>query len=164
MFESFFALGHLVAIGICVALGVVDIREHRLPNRLVLLLLGCAVATGVLGLFAGASSDHVGNAVIGAIAFGGPCLILNLISPRLMGFGDVKLAFVLGLFIGWHNPWAGLSALFGAFVLSMPQAIYRMLADRRGGSLGREIAFGPYLIVAAAIAVAFNYVALPVAT
>lgn len=157
MGEFLFAGFHLAALAVCLALAIVDLRERRLPNKQVLALLVVALSAGFVGVAAGADLDHVGNAAIGTIAFGGPCLIVNLISPRQMGFGDVKLALVLGLFIGWHNPRVGISTLFGAFVLALPQALWRIVADRRGGSLGREFAFGPYLIAAAAISVALNY-------
>ena len=44
------------------------------------------------------------NAVIGSVAYFVLLLVPHLIYPRGMGFGDVKLALLMGLYLGWIYP------------------------------------------------------------
>ncbi len=68
--------------------------------------------------------------------------------PIAMGFGDVKLAALLGAMLGWQNL---LLALFLSFVLG---AIGGLLGRALGG--GRQIPFGPYLALGGLIALFFG--------
>lgn len=83
------------------------------------------------------------NRAIAAIIIMAPILFLYYITHgKGMGFGDVKLAFVIGFLLGLQ---AGIIALYFAFIAG---AIYGliMLAGRRRG-LKSKIAFGPFLVI-----------------
>lgn len=84
-----------------IALSVVDIDDHRLPDRLVfpaVLLCGALLTTASI-------VEDVPGAVVaaalGAVAYSGFLFVLFLVSPAGLGLGDVKLALLLGLMLGW---------------------------------------------------------------
>lgn len=84
-----------------VVVTVIDIDHYRIPDRVVFpslvlvggLLVVAAVAESVTGALVGAG--------IGALAYFGFLFLFFVISPSGMGFGDVKLALLLGLVLGW---------------------------------------------------------------
>jgi leader peptidase (prepilin peptidase)/N-methyltransferase len=84
-----------------VAMSAVDLWCLRIPTRFAY-ATGAAVlvALGVATL-GDADAEALGGAAIGAGAFGGSLLVLFVISPRMLGFGDVRLATVSGLVLGW---------------------------------------------------------------
>lgn len=148
-----------------VRLTVIDVRHHLLPDRIV--FPSYAVA-GVLLLGAAASQLlHGGQDVAGAAdagAFGVPGLrvlaggaalwlfyfLLHAVYPPGMGFGDVKLAGVLGMylgFLGWGHVMAG---TFAAFLLGGLWSL-GLLAMRRG-TLQSAIPFGPFMLAGTAAA------------
>ena len=155
-------------------LTVIDVRHHLLPNRIVfpsyaiagVLLLGAAVAVSLGGGAAGnLSTGAAGSAPDGGASFlgvpalaivaGGAVLwvfyfILRLVYPPGMGFGDVKLAGVLGLYLGylgWAHVFAG---TFAAFLFGGLWSL-GVLAARRG-TLKSSIPFGPFMLAGAAAA------------
>jgi leader peptidase (prepilin peptidase)/N-methyltransferase len=97
--------GHvLVALAAVVVVEVaaaVDRTERRIPNAVV--VAGSAAMLLVVPL-AGAVDDRLRAAVVGAalgaLCYAGPLLALHLAAPGGIGFGDVKLAFVLGAGLG----------------------------------------------------------------
>lgn len=155
-------------------LTVIDVRHHLLPNRIVfpsyaiagVLLLGAAVAVTLAGGAAGnLGGQAAGSALDGGASFlgvpalgilaGGAVLwvfyfILRLVYPPGMGFGDVKLAGVLGLYLGylgWAHVFAG---TFAAFLFGGLWSL-GVLAARRG-TLKSSIPFGPFMLAGAAAA------------
>ena len=156
-----------------VRLTVIDVRHHLLPNRIVfpsyavagVLLLG-AVASLVLSVPGSGGPDGGGAPEAAAQLFGVPALrivaggavlwlfyfVLRLVYPPGMGFGDVKLAGVLGMYLGylgWSHVFAG---TFAAFLLGGLWSI-ALLASRRG-TLKSAIPFGPFMLAGAAAAMA----------
>lgn len=142
---------YLGAVGTLLAL--IDIEVHRLPDKLTLasypivaaLLLIPAIADGQWGAY--------GRAWLGALAMFAFYLALALIYPAGMGMGDVKLAGVLGLglgFLGWPYVIVG---LFAAFLLGAVIGIALMIF----GKAGRKTAvpFGPFMIAGAIVAMMF---------
>ncbi|GAA5196602.1 hypothetical protein GCM10023346_29490 [Arthrobacter gyeryongensis] len=155
-------------------LTVIDVRHHLLPNRIVfpsyaiagVLLLGAAAAVTLSsGAAANLSAGAAGSAPDGGASFlgvpalgivaGGAVLwvfyfILRLVYPPGMGFGDVKLAGVLGLYLGylgWAHVFAG---TFAAFLFGGLWSL-GVLAARRG-TLKSSIPFGPFMLAGAAAA------------
>lgn len=150
----------MAAVWICIQLARSDWREHRLPNRLVGALLGVAIATAIVAAISAGTAMPAVHALAGAALFGAPVLMVHLISPKLMGFGDVKLALVLGLWLGWHDASSAFAALFLAFVLAFPESLWRLIRQRRHPSDATAglLAFGPYLITAAVITILFVFI------
>lgn len=133
--------------GAGVALAVIDIQHRRLPNSIT--LPSYAVVGALLLLPAGlegAWPDYL-RAWLGALALGGAYLLLVLIYPKGMGMGDVKLAGVLGLALGWFGWPAVIVGGFLAFVLGSIGGVAVMTATRGGRET--KIPFGPYMLVGA---------------
>jgi leader peptidase (prepilin peptidase)/N-methyltransferase len=133
-------------------LSVIDWRTHRLPDRIV--LPSYPAAALLLGLAAGAAGEWY--RVLGMIAGGAVLWIgfgaLHLLSRRGLGFGDVKLAGLLGLYLGFAG---GAELWWGpvfAVVLGGLWSLALVLAGR--ATPASPVAFGPFLIGGAALALA----------
>lgn len=137
----------LLVMAVSVALALIDIDTHTLPNRIVLPMYP------VLVVLLAASSVLTGDwaamlrGLLGLVILGGMYLVLAIAAPRGMGFGDVKLAGALGLllaYLGWGPLAVG---AFGAFLLGGTFGIVLLLTRRAGRSTG--IPFGPWMLLGA---------------
>lgn len=139
----------LGAVG--VTLGVVDLDCHRLPDRLTL----PSYPAGLLLLGAASLAHHdlpaLGRAAVAAAAVFAVFFLLAFISPASLGFGDVKLAGLLGLYLGWLGWGVLLLGLVAGFTVGALAAL-ALLAGRRVGWRG-DMAFGPSLLAGALLAV-----------
>ncbi|GGD85872.1 prepilin peptidase [Microbacterium murale] len=144
-------LVHIGLVGIGIWLLVIDVRTHRLPNRIVLPTLAALLAlVGIDVLVTGRSGPLIG-AVIGMLVLGGIYAVLRATSRGGIGGGDVKLAAVIGLVLGWHG-WQALAVgAASAFVLGALYALALMALRRANRST--RIAFGPWMIVGAVLGV-----------
>lgn len=132
-----------------IALAVIDARKKLLPDRIVFPLYGVAA----VGLTAAAWLQHKWSHLLVAAICGAVMYvffyILAMFGP--LGYGDVKLAGVLGLFLGW----LGVPVLYGGFVLGTCVAALvavGVVLVRRSRGLnwrGYELAYGPYLLAGA---------------
>jgi leader peptidase (prepilin peptidase) / N-methyltransferase len=127
-----------------VPIALIDVEHRIIPNRLTTL-------GAILALALGTALDPSGEParLIAGAAAGGALLLAALAYPGGMGMGDVKLAGVMGLFLGSAVAPAMLIALFagaifGAFVIA-----------RKGAQAGRKTAipFGPFLALGSVAAV-----------
>ncbi|NVC24197.1 prepilin peptidase [Kocuria salina] len=156
---SFFGLSwqtpaYFFFVSVAVVLTVIDLRHHLLPNAVVL----PALVFGFVLLALAATGENAWGAllraVLGALALFVLYLVLALISPAGLGMGDVKLAAVLGLFLGFQ----GWGALFvGSVLASVFGALVGLavLTSRRGG-LRSEVPFGPSMLAGALVAVVWG--------
>ncbi|MFJ4618965.1 prepilin peptidase [Streptomyces sp. NPDC088812] len=130
-----------------VLLAVVDLRVRRLPDPLTLPLAAAALALlGVAALL----PEHAGDwttALLGSLALGAGYLVLHLINPAGMGFGDVKLALGAGAVLGWYGWAAVMLGTFAGFLLGALYGGALVVAGRAGR--GTTIPFGPFLIAGA---------------
>jgi leader peptidase (prepilin peptidase)/N-methyltransferase len=134
---------------LCVLLGVIDLRCQRLPNVLVepaivVFALGFCLTAAVTGEW-----GRLGRALLGAVVLGAVFGVLYLL-PGGLGLGDVKVAGLLGLFLGWLG-WGvvALGALL-PWLLNGPVVLGLLLArrvDRR-----TTLPFGPALMVGCLLA------------
>ncbi len=144
----------LFVMAVSVALALIDIDTHTLPNRIVLpmypvlvvLLATSSALTGEWGAML--------RGLLGLLILGGVYLVLAIVAPRGMGFGDVKLAGALGLllaYLGWGPLTVG---AFGAFLLGGTFGIVLLLTRRAGRSTG--IPFGPWMLLGAWVGAFFG--------
>ncbi len=132
----------------------VDLAEHRLPDAIVLPTF--PVFLGLLAVGAGIEGEwgSLGRAVLAAAVLGAFYLALAWISPSGLGLGDVKLAGLIGAFLGWFGWSQVLLGTFAGFLLGGGFAIVLLTvrrADRR-----TPFAFGPWMIAGAVAVVAWE--------
>lgn len=136
------ALG-LALVAVLVPIALIDLDHQIIPNKITLPAALVATALGAVLHPAGLAEQLIAGA-----AAGGFLLIFVLAYPRGMGMGDVKLAAVLGLFLGRYVAIAILAAvLVGTLVGGVVMA-------RVGVSKGRKtkVPFGPFLALGGIIA------------
>jgi leader peptidase (prepilin peptidase)/N-methyltransferase len=139
---------YLWLAAVAVTLAVIDWETLRLPDRLTL----PSYPVGLVLLAIPADWPALLRAVLGALVAGGAALLLALAAPSGgLGFGDVKLLGLLGLFLGWLGWGVLVLGVALGFVLGAVVAV-GLLASRRAG-LRDHLAFGPWLIAGALVAV-----------
>jgi leader peptidase (prepilin peptidase)/N-methyltransferase len=153
-FGTSFALPAFIFLAVIgVQLARIDVVLHLLPNQLVLTLLaGGFLLIFMAGLF-DKQTDHLLRATLGAVILFTGYLILGLISPGGIGMGDVKLAAPVGLYLGYLG-WSQL--LYGGllgFVLNGVLTV--LMLSRKGRKRATEVAHGPSMLGATAVAAFF---------
>ena len=151
---------HLIVLAgfvpVSIALSWIDIRQHRLPDRVVLPSIAAAV------LAAGADAIWQGDLWLivrvlsgGAILFTA-LLVLALARPAAVGGGDVKLIALTGALTAWSG-WETLAlGVCAAFLIAGLVAIALMLARR--ATRATALAFGPFLCAGAWAAIVADLV------
>lgn len=136
------ALG-LTLVGFLLVLALVDLDTRTLPNRLT---LPAGVAAVVLGTLLDPGGE--GERLLAGVLGGGFLLVAALAFPKGMGLGDVKLAAVLGLFLGREVAAALLVALVAGVLVGL------VVMRRKGIAEGRAtaMAFGPLLALGGVVA------------
>ena len=132
---------------VLVVLARADLAEHRLPDRV--LLVGCLGGAGSLTVAAvveGEPGRLVRTSLAAAVTFAGMLGLAVVVAPHL-GLGDVKLAGLLGGYLGWLGWEEVVTGLAAGFLLGA--VIGMWTAVRRPGGWRTEIAFGPALMVGA---------------
>lgn len=135
-------------------LALIDLDTRRLPN--VIVLTGYGLALGLLGLASAVSGDT--GALVRGLA-GMVCLyagywLIRFVRPDGMGGGDVKLAGLAGLYLGWLG-WGALAVgSLAAFVLGGAFAV--ALVARGRATRRSAFAFGPWLLAGAWVGIWFG--------
>lgn len=126
-----------------VLLCFVDQAVHRLPDVVTLPLAATtAAALGVAALFTGTGGSWT-RALLGGLTLGSVYLVLHLIYPPGMGFGDVTLALTVGQVLGWYGWFVLLAGSFAAFAAAAVHGYVRTALRRV--ERGASIAFGPFM-------------------
>jgi leader peptidase (prepilin peptidase)/N-methyltransferase len=131
--------------GAGVVLGYVDAQTRLLPTRIIAPCYGLLVAALVAAALA--SDDprqRLVGAALGWLVFGGFYVVLWLVYPRGLGYGDVRLSGLLGLglgYLGWGELLTGLYAGFliggvGGALLAMARIVDR-----------KRYPFGPFMLI-----------------
>ncbi len=149
---------YLYLAGIAVALAVIDFDVHRLPNAIVLpsyLVAAALLVPPVLvhGDWSAALRGLIAMAVLWSFYFA-----LAFVHPGGMGFGDVKLAGLLGLYLGWLSWSSVLVGTFTGFLLGGLVGVALLVT--RKATRRSAIPFGPAMLAGALLAV---FLAGPVA-
>ncbi len=135
----------LAAVATLVALSVIDVERLVLPKRVVYPGL---VVTGLL-LVAAAVHDHAGGRLGEAAACAGAWFalffVLNLAAPRALGFGDVRLAPLLGASLGWLGWRYAVVGFFGANLVGAVVGIALIASGRM--SRRQPIPYGVFLAI-----------------
>jgi leader peptidase (prepilin peptidase)/N-methyltransferase len=126
----------LVLVGILVPIALIDLEHRIIPNKITLPAAVAAIGIGLLTRPSGVPEQLISGA-----AAGGFLLMFALAYPRGMGMGDVKLAAVLGLFLGRS---VAVAVLVGVLAGTL---VGTAIMARLGVAEGRKTAvpFGPFL-------------------
>ena len=137
-----------------IRLSVIDLRARLLPNSIMwpwfvstLALLGAAALCA-------REPTLILRSVSGAAVLFAGYLLVHYAVPGGMGMGDVKLAAVLGLYLGFVSWMHLLIATMLAFFLG--SVVSAVLLIRRRLTLRSSVAFGPYMLSGAAMALLLN--------
>jgi leader peptidase (prepilin peptidase)/N-methyltransferase len=134
-------LARLLVLGVALgAVVVIDLAEHRIPNRIV---VPAAIACGVL-LGAGAARPQQ---LVGGLAIVAAMLGLSLVSRTSFGMGDVKLAALLLLGLGGRAT----EALVLGFLIAAAVGVVLLLRYGRAAAR-RSLPLAPFLSGGAAVA------------
>jgi leader peptidase (prepilin peptidase) / N-methyltransferase len=130
----------------------IDLREHRLPNWGT---AGMGVWCGGLALLGVAwgveTSERLAHALMASALGTGFFLLLAVLPPRALGLGDVKLQAALGFYLGWFDPQLVIGQIIGAFLLGGMAAGGLVISRKMAAT--EHLAFGPFMIAAAAVMV-----------
>ncbi len=146
--------------GIGVPLAVIDIRCRRLPDALILPSYPVALALlGLASLILPGGGREFLSALAGMVLAGTVFLIQVLVYPSGLGWGDVKLSGLLGLYLGWLGVSALVGGLFLGYLLAAATGLALMAARR--ATRKSHVAFGPFLLAGTLAAVLLTGLAGP---
>jgi prepilin signal peptidase PulO-like enzyme (type II secretory pathway) len=139
-------------LALLMLLFVYDLKHYILPDKIVFPAIGLALGYRIFEFLNFGFAWDLGfgiwdfkllvNPLLAALGAALFFFVIFLLSRgRAMGFGDVKLALFMGLFLGWPNI---LVALFAAFVIGGMFGIVLILLKKKG--MKSEVPFGPFLI------------------
>lgn len=140
---------YLAAVG--VALAMIDLDLQRLPDKLTLPSYPVAlVLLGIAAAVDGLPHDFLRAVIAMAVLFGFYAVVW-FVYPAGMGLGDVKLAGVVGLYLGWLGWGQLVVGAFSAFLIGAVVSVGLMLL----ASAGRKtrIPFGPFMLVGALVGI-----------
>jgi leader peptidase (prepilin peptidase)/N-methyltransferase len=138
----------LLLIGL-IQLAYCDLTRRLLPRTLVYALSATVIASGVMVAGAMSEWERFVHASLGGLACFALFFVVNLINPRWMAFGDVRLSLVFGFGLAWVSPMALFQAFLYANLLAVViggALIAVRLADRRSA-----MPFGVYMALGAAL-------------
>lgn len=143
---------YLWFVGVSMTLVLTDLDVQRIPNRILypgtvvgaVLLFGGAVLDGEIGAF--------WRAVAGGTVYFVLFLLLALVARGGFGFGDVKLAFFLGMFLTYQS-WRVLGAGIALGIATGGFVAILLLVTRKAGRKAK-IPFGPAMVFGAFLALA----------
>jgi len=137
--------GYLLAAVTGLLLAIIDLRCLRLPDPLVgALAITAGVPAAVL------QPERIGRAVLAAGAVLTAYLVVAVLPRGGLGLGDVKLAAVLGLILGFAGWPAVLAGVLAPHLINGPIALFLLVTGRAGRR--RPLPFGPALLVGALLA------------
>jgi leader peptidase (prepilin peptidase) / N-methyltransferase len=136
------------------AISLIDLEHYIVPNRVIYPTLALCIPLLVIAAAVGNRWDWLGEAAVGGVAGFSGLFVIHVIQPRGMGFGDVRLAGVIGMMLGWLGLGHVALGLFLGFVMAAVIGIGLIITKLR--SRKDAIPFGPFLAAGAAITVFFG--------
>ena len=145
---------YLVLAASLLSISVIDLRLQIVPNRIVYPTLAVAIP-----LLLGAALLHHDNGAIGTAAIGSIgawvfLLVVHLIQPGGMGFGDVRLAAILGMYLGFLGVRLVLWGMLAGFLLGAVIGLGLIVFGGRGRK--EAVPFAPFLAAGTLLAICFS--------
>lgn len=142
-------------VPVFVLLSYVDWRTRYLPTKVIaptyLVLLGLLLLVAVLPI--GDGLDSLKRAAIGWALVGGLYLVMWLVYPKGIGYGDVRLSGILGIALGHLGIAETVVGLYAGFLIG---GIGGVLLSRLGVVDKKHYPFGPFMVVGALVGLFFG--------
>lgn len=147
---SIFAIPPLLLLVGLFQLGYCDLTQRLLPKPMVHALTGAVVCSGII--VAGLMNEwgRLEVASIGGLVIFGFLFVVNLINPRWLAFGDVRLSFVVGFGLAWVSFECLIECLFFANLLAVFVGVGLIAAHK--AERRSSVPYGLYLAIGAALA------------
>ncbi|MBV9935013.1 MAG: prepilin peptidase [Actinobacteria bacterium] len=145
---------YLVLAASLLAISVIDLKLYIVPNRIVYPTLAIAIPLLIGAALLQHHNDAIKTAAIGSVAAWFFLLVVHFIQPGGMGFGDVRLAAILGLYLGWINLRLVLWGMLAGFVLGAVIGLGLIVFGGRGRK--EAVPFAPFLAAGTLLAICFS--------
>lgn len=151
-------LPFLWLVPVLVTASLTDLRTVLIPRRVVWVGFGVGFAS-IAGTAAWMGiTGSLTSAIIGSAAYFGLLFLLHVIHPAGMGFGDVRLSLVLGLYLGWLD-WR--LTLFGLLIGNVVYLLYAGPRWLKSRGAEKAFPFGPALAAGTLLAIVFYSSLIP---
>jgi leader peptidase (prepilin peptidase)/N-methyltransferase len=137
----------VVFIACLVTVSVIDLDLFLIPNRVIYPSLALMAALLAAAALIDGDASPLGTAAIGGAGAWVALLVVHVINPAGMGFGDVRLAGVIGVALGWLGYAHIAAGLFAGFVAASVVGLSLLLVRSRGRK--DPVPFGPFLAAGA---------------
>ncbi|HET7488237.1 MAG TPA: prepilin peptidase [Acidimicrobiales bacterium] len=144
----------LVVMAGLVAISAVDLELFIVPNRILYPTLFVAAPLLVIAAAVDGDWHRLLTAAIGGAIGWGLLFAIHMVSPAGMGFGDVRLAGLIGMLLGWLSLGHVLVALFLGFATAALVGVVLIAVGVK--SRKDKLPFGPFLALGALLAVLFG--------
>jgi len=141
----------LVLFAALLAISAVDLERFIVPNRILYPTLFMAAPLLVAAAAVDGDWSSLRDAALGGVLAWVVLFAIHMASPKGMGFGDVRLAGLIGMLLGWLSIGHVLLGLFLAFLSAAVVGIGLMATGLRGRK--DRVPFGPFLALGAITAV-----------
>ena len=142
---------YCILMAVLVAQTWIDLHTQRLPREITYtgLILG-AISLSVAAIVLD-EPERIWMAGLGAVIALAAMWLIYHFSKGGMGDGDVRLAPLLGVYLGWLNPGIVLPGLFFGFIAGAVIGVAMMAGDRAGRRTA--VPFGPFLALGTVVAI-----------
>ena len=150
IFNFQFLIFNFIVAPLLIVIFVYDLKHYIIPDKIIYpAILVSGIWYAVYGIFLNQYTKYdilnTAYSTLGATAFFLSIVLLS--RGKWMGLGDVKLALLMGLFLGWPNVFI---ALFLAFFIGAVLGVILIISGKK--QLSSEIPFGPFLVTGTFIA------------
>jgi prepilin signal peptidase PulO-like enzyme (type II secretory pathway) len=143
--DNAWTLSYFTVILLLVTAAIIDVREGRIPDKLVVAGIALGLAFSLFD-----SSGDILNSIMGGMASGLVLLLIYYITKGGLGLGDVKLFGCVGVYLGISRT---VSAMLIAAVLSGLFSLALICVNRDNRK--RQLPFAPFILVGALAAIFF---------
>jgi leader peptidase (prepilin peptidase)/N-methyltransferase len=141
----------LVFFAALLAISVIDLQLQIIPNRIVYPAIFLSVPLLALAAVARHDLLTLRRSLISAVLAWVALFVIHLASPGGMGFGDVRLSFLLGMYLGWFSYGHVVTGLFLGFLLGALVGV--VLVALRLRARTDHVPFGPFLAAGATLTI-----------
>ena len=152
--EPWLLPAHIVLAAMSVVLFITDLDHKLIPNRVLYPSTALIAVLVVVGAVGEGRTNDLPRAGLGAVGYFGVLLVVYLVARGGFGFGDVKLALVLGGITAFASQRVLLLAVFFTGVIGGIPAIWLLVTRKARG--GDELPYGPPMLAGAWAALVFG--------